>query len=306
MGEDDRLAVIVGPCSVHDVTAALEYGRLLQPHAQRLHQDLFVVMRAYFEKPRTVGGWKGLINDPDLDESFQINKGLRLARTLLRDLSELGLPCATEFLDTTVPQHIADFISWGAIGARTVESQTHRELASGLSMPVGFKNCTDGRIQPAIDAVRAAMIAHWFPSSTKDGVAALSYSTGNDCGHVVLRGGSSGTNYDAETILETSEKLKDQGLPSRLVIDCSHGNSSKDPERQESVAMHLAAQIAKGSKSIMGVMLESNLVGGRQDYVAGNAKYGQSVTDACLSFEDTVPLLEELAAAVRRSRSQGR
>lgn len=302
-GEDDRLAVFVGPCSVHDVEAAREYGAKLKPHADRLSRDLFVVMRAYFEKPRTVVGWKGLINDPDLDESFKINKGLRLARILLRDLNELGLPCATEFLDTTVPQHIADFVSWGAIGARTVESQTHRELASGLSMPVGFKNCTDGRIQPAVDAVQAARMPHWFPSSTKDGVAALSYSTGNDCGHVVLRGGASGTNYDEATVAATCAKLEEAGLPARLVVDCSHGNSGKDPERQKVVAAHLAAQISHGLKHLMGVMLESNLVAGRQDYVAGQSVYGQSVTDACLSFEETVPLLDELAAAVHHARS---
>lgn len=302
-GEDDRLAIFVGPCSVHDVEASREYGAKLKPHADRLSRDLFVVMRAYFEKPRTVVGWKGLINDPDLDESFKINKGLRLARILLRDLNELGLPCATEFLDTTVPQHIADFVSWGAIGARTVESQTHRELASGLSMPVGFKNCTDGRIQPAVDAVQAARMPHWFPSSTKDGVAALSYSTGNDCGHVVLRGGASGTNYDEATVAATCAKLEEAGLPARLVVDCSHGNSGKDPERQKVVAAHLAAQISHGSKHLMGVMLESNLVAGRQDYVAGQSVYGQSVTDACLSLEETVPLLDELAAAVHHARS---
>jgi len=302
-GEDDRLAVFVGPCSVHDVDAAREYGAKLKPHADRLARDLFVVMRAYFEKPRTVVGWKGLINDPDLDESFKINKGLRLARILLRDLNELGLPCATEFLDTTVPQHIADFVSWGAIGARTVESQTHRELASGLSMPVGFKNCTDGRIQPAVDAVQAARMPHWFPSSTKDGVAALSYSTGNDCGHVVLRGGASGTNFDEATVGATCAKLHEAGLPARLVVDCSHGNSGKDPERQKVVAAHLAAQISHGSRHLMGVMLESHLVAGRQDYVAGQSVYGQSVTDACLSFEETVPLLDELAAAVHHARS---
>ncbi|MBX3112570.1 MAG: 3-deoxy-7-phosphoheptulonate synthase [Fimbriimonadaceae bacterium] len=303
LGVDDRIAVFVGPCSVHDVDAALEFAQRLKPHADRLAGDLFVVMRAYFEKPRTVGGWKGLINDPDLDESFRINKGLRLARTLLRDITDLGLPCATEFLDTTVPQHIADFVSWGAIGARTVESQTHRELASGLSMPVGFKNCTDGRIQPAVDAVQAARMPHWFPSATKDGVAALSYSTGNDCGHVVLRGGAGGPNYDAETVAATSAKLGAAGLPSRVVVDCSHGNSGKDPERQKVVMAAVAAQVAGGSPHVMGVMLESHLVGGRQDYVPGQAVYGQSVTDACLAFDETVPLLDELAAAVRRARS---
>ncbi|MBS1709997.1 MAG: 3-deoxy-7-phosphoheptulonate synthase [Armatimonadetes bacterium] len=302
-GQDDRLLVVVGPCSVHDVDAAREYGERLKPHAERLAEDLFVVMRTYFEKPRTVGGWKGLINDPDLDETFKINKGVRLARHLLRDICDIGLPCATEFLDMTVPQYIADFVCWGAIGARTVESQTHRELASGLSMPVGFKNATDGRIQPAIDAVQSARMAHWFPSTTKDGVAALSYSTGNDCGHVVLRGGASGPNYDAPTVAETAAKLAQEGLPDRLMVDCSHGNSGKDPEKQKVVAAHLAAQIAKGSKHIMGVMLESHLVGGRQDYVAGQARYGQSVTDACLGLDDTVPLLDELAAAVRNARS---
>ncbi|MES1147351.1 MAG: 3-deoxy-7-phosphoheptulonate synthase [bacterium] len=299
LGTDPRLLVIVGPCSVHDADAVREYAARLKS-ATRGMDELFVVVRTYFEKPRTVGGWKGFVNDPDYDGTHQINKGLRLARTLLRDIVEMGMPCATEFLDMTIPQHVSDFVSWAAIGARTVESQTHRELASGLSMPVGFKNATDGRIQPAIDAIQAANMSHWFASTTKQGVAALSRSSGNDSCHVVLRGGSSGPNYSATHVQKTEELLVKAGLTPRVMVDCSHGNSGKDPLRQIDVCDDLIGQISSGSSGILGVMIESHLVGGRQDVEPGKQRvYGQSVTDACLALDQTVPLLEKLASAVR-------
>ncbi len=299
-GEDHRLLVVVGPCSVHDVKAGIEYAHRLKAVADRLQDKLLIVLRTYFEKPRTVGGWKGLINDPDLDESFHMNKGLRLARTFLRDVADVGLPAATEFLDMTVPQHIADFMSWGAIGARTTESQTHRELASGLSMPVGFKNATDGRIQAAVDGVRAARMQHWFASTTKDGVAAISQTSGNDCCHVVLRGGSHGPNYYKSNVLHTASLLEQADLPERMMIDCSHGNSNKDHTKQAEVAENIAWQLRGGTNHLMGVMLESFLVEGRQNYAVGQESvFGQSITDACLSFDQTVPLLENLARAVR-------
>lgn len=295
LGQDPRLLVVVGPCSVHDPDAVREYAARLKA-ATRGMDNLFVVVRTYFEKPRTVGGWKGFINDPDHDGTHQINKGLRQARTLLRDIVEMGLPCATEFLDMTVPQHISDFIAWAAIGARTVESQTHRELASGLSMPIGFKNATDGRIQPAIDAVVAASIPHWFASTTKQGVASLSRSSGNDSCHVVLRGGASGPNFAESFVQETASKLAAAGLSARVMVDCSHGNSGKDPSKQAAVVDALIPQLSSGS--ILGVMLESHLVGGRQDVEVGRPRtYGQSVTDACLSLEETIPLLAKLNGA---------
>ncbi len=296
---DPRLVVIAGPCSIHDTSAAIEYAGRLKRLADRFEDSLIIVMRTYFEKPRTSVGWKGLINDPDLDESYHINKGLRLARRLLLDINELGLPTASEFLDTQIPQHIADVTAWVAIGARTTESQIHRELASGLSMPVGFKNGTDGTVKTAVDAVLAARSPHWFPSVTKQGVAAIFQTTGNDTCHVILRGGSStGPNYDAAHVADVSAKLRAAGLRESVMIDCSHGNSEKDHRRQAVVAGSVAEQVAAGSRQIFGVMLESHLVEGRQDIKAGQTPvYGQSVTDACLSFEQTEPLLEQLARA---------
>ena len=301
-GTDSRLVVITGPCSIHDTKAALDYGQRLKGLADRYASQLILVMRSYFEKPRTAVGWKGLINDPDLDESFHINKGLRLARRLLLDLNDLGLPTASEFLDTQIPQHMADLTSWVAIGARTTESQIHRELASGLSMPVGFKNSTDGSTEVAVDAVVAARSPHWFPSVTKQGVAAIFQTVGNDACHVILRGGSrTGPNYDHEHVAKICTRLAARGLPERVMVDCSHGNSRKDHLKQAEVAASLCEQIASGSRQIFGAMLESHLVEGRQDYVPGReATYGQSITDACLSLEQTEPLLEQLAAAQQK------
>jgi 3-deoxy-7-phosphoheptulonate synthase len=299
LGRDPRLVVVVGPCSIHDTKAAVEYAERLLPLAKRYGDQLILVMRTYFEKPRTSVGWKGLINDPDLDESFHINKGLRIARRLLVDLNEMGLPTASEFLDAQIPQHIADLTSWVAIGARTTESQVHRELASGLSMPVGFKNSTDGTVQTAVDAVLSARSPHLFPSVTKHGVSAIFETTGNDTCHVILRGGSrTGPNYDPKHVEDTSARLAAKGLPARVMIDCSHGNSQKDHRRQAEVAEAIARQVEGGSQLIFGVMLESHLVEGRQDYVPGKpAVYGQSITDACISFAQTEPLLERLAKA---------
>jgi 3-deoxy-7-phosphoheptulonate synthase len=299
LGRDPRLVVVVGPCSIHDTKAAVEYAERLLPLTKRYADQLILVMRTYFEKPRTSVGWKGLINDPDLDESFHINKGLRLARQLLLDVNNMGLPTASEFLDAQIPQHIADLTSWVAIGARTTESQVHRELASGLSMPVGFKNSTDGTVQTAVDAVLSARSPHLFPSVTKQGVSAIFQTAGNDTCHVILRGGSrTGPNFDAAAVEDTSARLEAKHLPERVMIDCSHGNSSKDHRRQIDVAESVAKQVEGGSQRIFGVMLESHLVEGRQDYVPGKtAVYGQSITDACLSFAQTEPLLERLAKA---------
>ena len=300
-GQDSRLVVIAGPCSIHDTVAALEFGERLARLAERYADHLIVVMRTYFEKPRTSVGWKGLINDPDLDESFHINKGLRLARKLLLDINDLGLPTASEFLDIQIPQHIADLTSWVAIGARTTESQVHRELASGLSMPVGFKNSTEGSVTTAIDAVVAARSAHWFPSVTKQGVSAIFQTTGNEACHVILRGGKrSGPNYGASHVAEVSALLAKHGLCDRVMVDCSHGNSEKDHRRQPLVAADICEQVRAGSRRIFGVMLESHLVEGRQDYVPGQAAtYGQSITDACISLEQTEVVLEQLAQAQR-------
>jgi 3-deoxy-7-phosphoheptulonate synthase len=302
-GKDHRLVAIVGPCSIHDTDAALDYATRLKSVADRLADDLIVVMRTYFEKPRTSVGWKGLINDPDLDGSYHINKGLRLARKLLLDVNNLGLPTASEFLDTQIPQYIADLTSWVAIGARTTESQVHRELASGLSMPVGFKNGTDGTVQTAVDAVLSARSPHLFPSVTKQGVSAIFETSGNDSCHVILRGGKrTGPNYDAEHVNDVCARLAKRNLHQCVMIDCSHGNSEKDHRRQQQVAEAIGEQVAAGSRQIFGVMLESHLVEGRQDYVPGQPSvYGQSITDACLSFEQTEPLLEALAKA-RRAR----
>jgi 3-deoxy-7-phosphoheptulonate synthase len=303
-GSDDRLLAIVGPCSVHDPDAAREYARKLLPVAQRLERDLLVVMRVYFEKPRTVVGWKGLINDPTLDGSFQINRGLRLARQLLLDVTSIGLPIATEFLDTTLGQYYADLISWGAIGARTTESQIHRELASGLSMPVGFKNRTDGDLQVAVDAIRSAQHPHAFPSLTHEGMPAVLTTAGNEHAHLVLRGGTSGPNYEAAHIAKAQELLRKGGAPEAILVDCSHANSSKRYDRQPLVAADIAAQVAAGQKAIIGVMFESHLVAGTQSVVPGQPlAYGQSITDGCLSLAETVPVLESLAAAVRQRRS---
>jgi len=302
-GEDDRLVVIVGPCSIHDPAAALDYAALLSAVAEELVDDLFVVMRVYFEKPRTTVGWKGLINDPELNNSFQINKGLHLARQLLLDLASMGLPAGTEYLDLITPQYSADLVSWGAIGARTTESQTHRELTSGLSCPVGFKNATDGDIQVAIDAIKSASQPHHFLSVTKQGRSAIFQTTGNEDCHIILRGGSH-PNYDMFSVEDAEAMLTKAGLRERIMIDASHANSRKKPARQVEVVNDIATQVARGSGSIFGVMIESNLVEGRQDVVAGQPlTYGQSITDACMSWDVTQPLLQELATAVRQRRS---
>jgi 3-deoxy-7-phosphoheptulonate synthase len=296
---DPRLVVIAGPCSIHDPLAAREYAGQLARLAERYADHLIVVMRTYFEKPRTSVGWKGLINDPDLDESYHINKGLRLARQLLLDINELGLPAASEFLDTQIPQHIADLTSWVAIGARTTESQVHRELASGLSMPVGFKNGTDGNVRTAVDAVLAARSPHWFPSVTKQGVSAIFQTTGNATCHVILRGGTrTGPNYDASHVNDICTLLGSKGLRQTVMVDCSHGNSEKDYRRQAAVAASIGNQVSSGSWQIFGAMLESHLVEGRQDYTPGRpAVYGQSITDGCISLAQTDELLEQLATA---------
>ena len=298
-GRDPRLVVVAGPCSIHDPKAALEYAERLHTLAQRYKDHLILLMRSYFEKPRTSVGWKGLINDPDLDGSYHINKGLRLARQLLLDVNDMGLPTASEFLDTQIPQHIADLTSWVAIGARTTESQLHRELASGLSMPVGFKNSTDGNTQTAVDAVVAARSPHWFPSVTKQGVSAIFQTAGNDTCHVILRGGTrTGPNYDAEQVAKVCARLAAKGLHETVMIDCSHGNSLKEHVKQAHVAASICEQVASGSRRIFGTMIESHLVEGRQDYTPGrHANYGQSITDACLSLAQTEPLLEQFAKA---------
>lgn len=307
-GQDDRLVVICGPCSIHDVQAARDYGRLMKVTADRLSSDLIIVMRVYFEKPRTTVGWKGLINDPDLDGSFAINRGLRQARQLLVDLVHTGVTCGTEFLDVITPQYMADVVSWGAIGARTTESQVHRELASGLSAPVGFKNGTGGSIDIAVDAVRAASCPHSFLSVTKQGLAAIVQTRGNDAAHIILRGGKrTGPNYSAEAIADAAAQLGAHQMPARVMVDCSHGNSEKDHRRQSVVARELARQVANGSDAVFGLMIESHLVGGRQEIGPRDRLiHGQSITDACLGWEDTVPLLEELAAAVRTRRQNRR
>lgn len=303
-GEDDRLVVVVGPCSIHDPLAGLEYAQRLAEVAREHADTLRVTMRVYFEKPRTTVGWKGLINDPHLDESFAINEGLRLARRLLLDVAELGLPAGCEFLDTIIPQFIADLVSWGAIGARTSESQVHRELASGLSMPVGFKNATDGNVQVAIDGIRSARMPHRFLSVTKQGVAAIVATTGNDDCHVILRGGTSGPNHDRRSVDEVCRALVAAKLPERVMIDCSHANSGKDYRRQADVAGELAREIAAGDRRILGVMMESFLEDGRQDYRPGvSLAHGRSITDACMSWERTRPLLDELARAVEKRRA---
>lgn len=301
-GKDDRLLVVIGPCSVHDPDAAREYAERLLKMRQELGEDLLIVMRVYFEKPRTTVGWKGLINDPDLDESYQINKGLHLARRLLLDLNSMGIPAGTEFLDLITPQYYADLISWGAIGARTTESQVHRELASGLSSPVGFKNGTDGTLKVAIDAIGAASRPHNFLSLTKAGHSAIFATTGNDDCHIILRGGKK-PNYDAKSVNEAASALEKAKLPAKIMIDFSHANSSKDFAKQVDVGRDVAGQIMDGDSRIVGVMIESHLVEGRQDCDAGKElTYGQSITDACLGWEASELLLRGLAEAVRKRR----
>jgi 3-deoxy-7-phosphoheptulonate synthase len=301
-GHDQRLVVIVGPCSVHDVDAAMEYAQFINAARQRHQAELEVVMRVYFEKPRTTVGWKGLINDPHLDGSYDINTGLRRARRLLLHLAEIGLPAATELLDPVVPQYIADLVSWTAIGARTTESQTHREMASGLSMPIGFKNGTDGSIATAVNALGAASRPHHFLGVNQEGSASIITTTGNPDGHVVLRGGKQGTNYHSEAIEEAASQLEKVGLPSRLMVDCSHGNSNKDYRRQSEVAEQVAQQVRGGSQHVMGVMLESHLVAGNQKIPSdlNQLTYGQSITDACIDTVTTAASLETLATAVRQ------
>jgi len=304
--QDDRMLVIIGPCSIHDPKAALEYAARLKEVSTRLQDDLLIVMRVYFEKPRTTVGWKGLINDPNLDDSYQINKGLRIARQLLLDINNMGVPAATEYLDLITPQYVADLISWGAIGARTTESQVHRELASGLSCPVGFKNGTDGTLTIAVDAIRAANRPHHFLSLTKAGHSAIFSTAGNDDCHIILRGGKQ-PNYDAASVDAAAHELEAAGLQAKLMIDFSHANSSKQHARQIDVAHDVAEQIAGGEQRIMGAMIESHLKEGRQDVAPGKELvYGQSITDACISWDDSVPLLESLAAAVRARRGKQR
>lgn len=304
-GIDHRLLVVAGPCSIHDTSAAIDYaGRLLEM-AKPLRSEILMVMRVYFEKPRTTVGWKGFINDPHLNESYDINSGLRGARKLLIDLAEMGVPAGTEFLDVITPQYIADVVVWGAIGARTTESQVHRQLASGLSMPVGFKNGTDGSIQTALDAIEAARGQHCFLSVTKDGVAAIVQTRGNEACHVILRGGKGGTNFDADSIQNVTNQLAARGLPATVMVDCSHGNSLKDYRKQPAVSHALAEQIRAGSRAITGVMIESHLVEGRQDAKPGAAlTYGQSITDACVAWPTTLEMLNDLADAVRARRAR--
>ena len=301
-GADDRLLVVIGPCSIHDVNAALEYAGKLLEQKRALEKDLLIVMRVYFEKPRTTVGWKGLINDPDLDGSFQINKGLRTARRLLLELNEQGMPAATEYLDMISPQYVADLISWGAIGARTTESQVHRELASGLSCPVGFKNGTDGNLKIAVDAIRASQGAHHFLSVTKAGHSAIVSTTGNEDTHIILRGGKQ-PNYDAASVEAASQELSKAGLAARVMIDLSHANSSKDYAKQMLVGDDIAQQLGAGDDRIFGVMIESHLKAGRQDLAPGKELvYGQSITDACVGWEDSMKLLQRLAEGVRARR----
>jgi len=302
-GQDDRLAVVVGPCSIHDPAAALDYARRLVALRDTLGDRLQLVMRVYFEKPRTPVGWKGLINDPELDGSFDIDQGLHTARALLLDIANLGLPAACEFLDMTTPQYIADLVSWAAIGARTTESQIHRELASGLSCPVGFKNGTDGNVKIALDAVLSAAQPHHFMAVTKDGRSAIAATTGNaDC-HIILRGGKA-PNYDAASVDAAARAAEKAGLAPAIMIDASHANSSKQPENQPLVLADIGAQLANGDRRIIGVMIESNLVAGRQDLVPGaELVYGQSITDGCIGWDTTVTALEALAAAVDRRRA---
>ena len=304
LGHDDRLLVVIGPCSIHDPDAALEYATRLKTLRDELAEDLLIIMRVYFEKPRTTVGWKGLINDPHLNGSFEINEGLNLARGLLVTINDMGIPAGTEYLDLITPQYISDLISWGAIGARTTESQAHRELASGLSCPVGFKNGTNGSLQIAIDAVRAASQPHYFLSLTKAGHSAIFATSGNEDCHVILRGGYE-PNYDAISVNKAAQEIEKTGMAPRLMIDFSHANSSKQHERQLDVGRDVASQIAAGDKRIMGAMIESHLVAGRQNVVEGQELvFGQSITDACIDWDSSAPLLHDLAAAVRERRNK--
>ncbi len=306
-GEDDRLLVVIGPCSIHNPAAALEYARQLQAVREQHAGELEIVMRVYFEKPRTTVGWKGLINDPYLDGSYRIDEGLRIARQLLIDINRLGVPAGSEFLDVISPQYIGDLISWGAIGARTTESQVHRELASGISAPIGFKNGTDGNIRIATDAIQSAGRGHHFLSVHKNGQVAIVHTKGNQDCHVILRGGKA-PNYDAASVQAACQDLEKAGLPASLMVDCSHANSAKQHERQRDVARDIAGQISGGSRSVFGVMIESHLVAGAQKFTPGTddpqaLEYGKSITDACLGWDDSVATLAELAAAVKARRA---
>lgn len=302
-GKDDRLLVLVGPCSIHDPKAAMEYARLLQAEKERYKDELCIIMRTYFEKPRTTVGWKGLINDPNLDNTYAINKGLKVARELLLAITEIGIPTGTEFLDTISPQYIADLISWGAIGARTTESQIHRELASGLSMPIGFKNGTTGSLQIAIDAIISSSKPHHFLSVTKQGVAAIVSTSGNNSCHIILRGSHAGTNYDNQSIADCYQQLEKSHIKTSIMIDCSHGNSNKNYKNQPLVAQALAKQLAAGSHHIGGVMIESYLVEGNQTLADKNDLcYGKSITDQCISWDDTKKTLAILAEGIRARR----
>lgn len=307
MGRSDRLLVVVGPCSIHDPAMAHEYAQRLKKLSEKLSDDLCIIMRAYLEKPRTTVGWKGLINDPDIDNSFKINKGLRISRQMFSDLTNAGMPIASEMLDTISPQFLADFISVGAIGARTTESQLHRELASGLSFPIGFKNGTDGNLNVAIDAIGAAASKHHFMGVTKQGLAAITRTKGNEHGFVILRGGSKGTNYDKESIQAAKETLTKKGQKLAIMVDCSHGNSNKDHRNQPKVAKAIGDQLREGEKAIVGVMIESNINEGNQKVPPegpSGLKKGVSITDACIDWETTVQVLEDLAAAVRARREK--
>ena len=306
-GRDHRLIVVVGPCSVHDVAAAREYARRLKPVIAELSDELRIIMRVYFEKPRTTVGWKGLINDPHLDQSYKINDGLRLARRLLLDLAEMGVPAGTEFLDMITPQYFAGLVSWGAIGARTTESQVHRQLVSGLSCPVGFKNATSGDVQVAIEAVQSAAHQHTFLGHTKHGQSAIFVTTGNPDCHIILRGGRGRVNYTSDAVNDACAQLKKAGLPGHVMVDCSHANSGKDHTRQAAVCRELATQIAGGNNQVLGVMLESNLVAGAQKLEPGKPLvYGQSITDACIGWDETLELLRELATAKKRQPAMSR
>lgn len=303
--KDDRLLVVVGPCSIHDPVAAIDYAGRLKKLADKVSKDVYIVMRVYFEKPRTTIGWKGLINDPYLDNSYAVNQGLRIGRKLLLDIIEIGLPVGCEFLDPITPQFFSDLVSWGAIGARTTESQVHRNMTSGLSMPVGFKNGTGGSLQMAIDAILAAKNQHSFLGVTEQGIAAIVTTTGNDDCHIILRGGAHGPNYDAESVANTMEALKEAKLPARIMIDTSHGNSSKDYKRQPIVAHDIATQIEAGNKAIVALLIESFIEDGKQPFGPKETlQYGQSITDGCIGWEKTIPVIEELAQAVRNRRAK--
>lgn len=305
-GQDDRLVVVVGPCSIHDTEAAREYAGLLKEAIGELASELMLVMRVYFEKPRTTLGWKGLINDPYFDESFRISEGLRMARRLLLDLAEMGVPAGTEYLDMISPQYVADLVSWGAIGARTTESQVHRQLASGLSCPVGFKNGTSGNVQIAVEAILSASHPHTFLGTSETGQSAILLTSGNPDCHIILRGGRQVTNYDAASVASTAEQMEKTGVQPRIMVDCSHANSGKDHRKQGQVCRDVAGQIAGGERRVMGVMIESNLVAGAQKLGNGkNLVYGQSITDACIDWTETRELLSELAGAVKSRRGRG-